>query len=75
MMRYSELLVRSGLTKDALARALGVRAGTVSAWRDERVPGYVVAYLRVRIELDAMKALEALRRPVVGVANEVGDLP
>jgi predicted transcriptional regulator len=45
MMTFSQLLVRSGLRKVDLAETLGVSAGTVSRWRDEKVPRYVIAYL------------------------------
>ena len=51
MMTFTQLLVRSGMKKVELARALGVHEGTVSRWRDDRVPGYVVSWLRMFIEV------------------------
>ena len=51
MMTFSQLLVRAGLRKVDLARELGVHVGTVVRWRDGRVPGYAIAWLRLYIEV------------------------
>jgi hypothetical protein len=51
MMTFSQLLVRSGLRKVDLASALGRTKSTVSRWSDERVPAYVLEYLKLWIEV------------------------
>jgi DNA-binding transcriptional regulator YiaG len=50
-MNFSAMLVRAGLKKADLARALGVTPGTVSRWK-ETPPQTVLAYLRAVIELN-----------------------
>jgi hypothetical protein len=51
LLLFSQLLTRSGLRKVYLASALGRTKSTVSRWSDERVPAYVLEYLKLWIEV------------------------
>lgn len=47
---FDELLRRSGLSRAALARRLGLHVNTVSNWGDE-APEYALAYLRLLVRV------------------------
>ena len=51
---FAVLLERSGLTKAALARELGLTAGTVSRWGG-KCPRYAEAYLLLLIEFNRVR--------------------
>ena len=45
-----------GMTKDDLARELGINKRTIYRWK--KIPGYVEAYLRLKLLLKDFKKLE-----------------
>lgn len=49
---FDQLLVRAGVKRSELALVLGVGRGTVSRWKEGRVPEYAMVYLRREIELN-----------------------
>ena len=62
-----DLLKRLGLKKVALARALGIKPGTVYRWTDETCPRHVRAYLELRVIYEATLAEGREVLPVVAV--------
>lgn len=56
---WTDALQTLGMKKADLARALGVKAGTVYRWTDATVPRYATAYLEGMVRLTA--ALEVIR--------------
>ena len=69
-----DLLKRLGLKKVALARALGIKPGTVYRWTDETCPRHVRAYLELRVLYEEEKEVAERREvlpsaavPAVGV--------
>jgi hypothetical protein len=52
---FEDLLTMTGYTKKDLAADLGKAPESVSRWRD-KPPAYVVAYLEVVAENDALKS-------------------
>jgi len=51
---FSDLLAHAGITKAELARRLGLKAGTISGWR-EYPPPYAIAYLELLIEYNRVR--------------------